>query len=70
MEFGLNFPIAFTTLPKKLVIVENIFGKFFFRVSVCGTEGLEFNLMHKPGVDLIQYPNYSCVIVYTSSQTQ
>ncbi len=26
MESGLNFPTAFTTLPKKLVVVNNIYG--------------------------------------------
>jgi hypothetical protein len=33
MESGLNFPIAFTTLPKKLVVVENIFGRKSYRVN-------------------------------------
>jgi hypothetical protein len=34
VEFGLNFPIAFTTLPKNLNVVENIFGRKNYRVSV------------------------------------
>jgi hypothetical protein len=33
-------------------------------------EELESNVMYKLGVNLIQYPNYSCMGVYTSSQTQ
>jgi hypothetical protein len=53
VEFGLNFPIAFTTLPKNLIIVENIYSRKSFRISVCGIEELESNVMHKPGVDLI-----------------
>ncbi len=70
MEFGLNLPVALTTLPKTLVIAENICDRKSFKVSVCGIEELESNVMHKLGVDLIQYPIYSCVGVYTSSQTQ
>jgi hypothetical protein len=70
MESGLNFPTAFTTLPENLVVVENIFSGKSSRVRVCGTEELESNVMHKLGVDLIQYHNYSCMGVYTSSQTQ
>ncbi len=70
MESGLNFPTAFTTLPENLVVVENISSGKSSRVSVCGTKELESNVMHKLGVDLIQYHSYSCMGVYTSSQTQ
>jgi hypothetical protein len=67
VESGLNFPITLTTLPKKLVIVKNIFGRKSYRISVCGIEELESNVIQKLEVD---YPSYSCVTVYTSSQIQ
>ncbi len=53
MESKLNLLTALTTLPENLVIVENIFGRKSYKVNVCGTEELEFNVMHKLGVDLI-----------------
>jgi hypothetical protein len=70
VESGLNFPTAFTTLPENLVVVENIFGRKSYGVNVCGTKELEYNVMHKLEVDLIQVPNNSCAGVYTSSQIQ
>jgi hypothetical protein len=45
VESRLNFPIAFTTLLENLVIVKNIYGKKSSKVSVCGTEELESNVM-------------------------
>ncbi len=56
MEFGLNFPIAFTALLENLIIVENIYGRKSFKVSVCGIEELKSNVMHKLGLDLIHKP--------------
>jgi len=45
MELRLNFPIALIILPKKFVVVENIFSKKNFRVSVRGIKELEFNVV-------------------------
>jgi hypothetical protein len=45
MEFGLNFPIAFTTLLENLIVVENISSKKSSGLSVCGTKELESNVM-------------------------
>jgi len=70
VESIFNFPTTLTAQSKKLVIVENIYDKKISKVNVCGIQELESNVMHKLGVDLIQYPNYSCTSVYTNSQTQ
>jgi len=70
LESRLNFPTTLTALLENLVVVENISSIKSSRVSVCGIKELESNVMQKPRVNLIQYPNYSCASVYTSSQTQ
>jgi hypothetical protein len=44
-ESELNFPTTLITLLENLVIVENIYGKKSFKVSVYGTKELEFNVM-------------------------
>jgi len=45
MELRLNFPIALIILPKKIVVVENIFSQKSFRVSLRGIKELEFNVV-------------------------
>ncbi len=46
MEFKLNFPTTLTILlPKKFVVIENIFSTKSYRVSVCGIKELEFNVV-------------------------
>jgi hypothetical protein len=53
VESKLNLPTVLTTLLENLVIAKNIFGIKIYRINVCGTKELEYNVMHKLGVDLI-----------------
>jgi hypothetical protein len=69
VESRLNFQLHLQHNQKKLIIVENIYGRKSSKVSICGTK-LESNVMQKLKVDLIQYSSYSCMNVYTNSQTQ
>jgi hypothetical protein len=45
VESGLNFPITRTTLLENLVVPKNIYSRKSFKVSVCGIEELEFDVM-------------------------
>jgi hypothetical protein len=70
MEFGFNFPIAFTTLLENLIVIENICCKKSSKVSVCGTKELESNGMQIQHECLHKLTNSRGALSYATTCTQ